>query len=167
MAKELGQNPIENATAPQSPVPTTAVPVYGKDGRLTYDSLRGITAAGGSVVLGGKVVTAANLPSELDYASAGGDAGAKESAQRTMEGEIARLQGELARARATPPTPSQGETKTNDPTGDDRVLHGHKLSVYRRQAGDKTGDDRIAALMKVEGIGKSRAEEIAAALDEK
>lgn len=61
---------------------------------------------------------------------------------------------------APPPGPS-GET------GDNRTLYGHKLSVYRRRAADKTGDARVAALMEVEGIGEARANEIAAALDEK
>jgi hypothetical protein len=96
-ARELSNSPIENPDAPSAPRP--AAPQYGPDGRLTYDSLRLLVGRGESVVLGGRHVSAANLPSELDYASAGGDQKAVDKAAADAQATIDRLTAELAAAK--------------------------------------------------------------------
>lgn len=88
----------------------------------------------------------------------------REFNKRRAQADAARSRNSRSRTAAAAPTDEDGGG--DEPTGDDRTLYGHKLSVYRRQVGDAVGEDRKSILMKNDGIGDQRADEIAAALDE-
>lgn len=102
------QQPAGPAPVPAAP----AVPVaqYGPDGRLTYASFRAAIQSGGSVVYKGRVIAHVgdpNMPTELDYAGAAGDAAAVERVRAGKEAEIGRLRAELDAPNAPkPPAPA-------------------------------------------------------------
>jgi hypothetical protein len=105
MAKqEIGQSPILDPATPTIPAP--AAPVYGPDGRLTYQSMIGIVRGGGSVTHKDRegrtriINSVASLPSELEYASTGGDKSQIQNATQAQERRIAELQSELDRMKA-------------------------------------------------------------------
>lgn len=110
MAKqELGSSPILDSSTPVQP--GAPAPVYGKDGRLTYESMVSAVRHGGSVIYKGRILNShAHLPSELEYASAGGDKSAVASASAAQEQKIAELQAELDRVKGT-----QVKSETSEP----------------------------------------------------
>lgn len=81
--------------------------------------------------------------------------------QREAHAEEAKAR---AKSRRGGRAPAAGD---DEPAGDDRTLHGHKLSVYRRKVGSAQGEERLTALKSFEGIGDAKAEEIAQALDQR
>lgn len=146
MAKqEFSNEPIVDATTPV--VKTPSAPVYGKDGRLSYESMVAAIRHGGSVSYKGRILSSpAHLPSELEYASAGGDRSAVASATAAQEQKIAELQAELDRMKSQPANPDGLDALKVDELHD------------RAKAAGIEGEDKLKKQELIDALRKSTAQ---------